>query len=66
MTRKQISNYLCAVGEELKGYKIVLKNVKEEKGENSGWTEGVGSEKKKWDLECINTNSINIMYIRLK
>ena len=35
-TRKQISNYLCAVGEELKGYKIVLKNVKEEKGENSG------------------------------
>ena len=36
MTRKQISNYLCAVGEELKGYKIVFKNVKEEKGENSG------------------------------
>ena len=54
-TRYQISNYLCAVSEELKGYNIGFKKVKEEKGESNGWTEGVGnSEKKKWDLERIN------------
>ena len=53
-TRYQISNYLCAVSEELKGYNIGFKKVKEEKGESSDWIEGVGSEKKKWDLERIN------------
>ena len=35
-TRNQISNYLCVVSEELKGYNIGFKKVKEEKGESSG------------------------------
>ena len=34
-TRYQISNYLCAVSEELKGYNIGFKKVKEEKGESN-------------------------------
>ena len=50
-----MSNYLCAVSEELKGYNIGFKKVKEEKGESNCWTGGVGSEKKKWDFERINT-----------
>ena len=31
-----MSNYLCAVSEELKGYNIGFKKVKEEKGESNG------------------------------
>ena len=40
----------------MKGYNIGFKKVKEEKGESSGWIEGVGSEKKKWDLRVYKYN----------